>query len=66
MPFGPGKYDTICSKVRKETGGSVLLIVIDGIYGPGFSAQATPDVIANICGVLRRTADDIEGSFSRA
>lgn len=66
MPLGPGKYDAICTKVREETGGSVLLIVINGIYGGGFSVQATPDVVARVCDILRKTADDIERSIPKA
>lgn len=64
--LGPGKYDAICTQVREETGGSVLLIVLGGIYGSGFSVQATADVVADVGTILRKTADDIEGSIPRA
>lgn len=66
MPLGPGKYDAICTKVREETKGAVLLIVVNGIYGSGFSAQVTPEVAAGICEILRSTADNIERSFPQA
>ncbi|HEV8189505.1 MAG TPA: hypothetical protein VGP83_17250 [Pyrinomonadaceae bacterium] len=66
MAVGPGKYDAACTKVREETGGSVLLCVISGIYGSGFSVQATPYVAAHIVEILRSTADQIEQSIPRA
>ena len=38
--FGPGKYDELCTAAREETKAvGVVLIVIDGEHGNGFSCQ---------------------------
>lgn len=57
---GVGKYDDACAAARKMTGGSVLLIVIDGKHGSGFSVSVLGDVINQVPGVLRYMADDID------
>ncbi len=62
MPFGPGKYDDVCTAARCATGGSVLLIVFDGDRGSGFSAQVAGALLGSIPGVLREVADQIEQS----
>ena len=45
MPIGPGKYDDLCTLLREragigEQGGGVLVIVLGGNRGNGFSCQA--------------------------
>lgn len=41
MPIGPGKYDDLCTLVRKRTKARcAIVIVIDGAKGSGFSCQA--------------------------
>lgn len=41
MAIGPGKYDKICTDVRQELNAKgVILIVIEGDKGSGFSCQA--------------------------
>lgn len=61
MPIGRGKYDDACTLARKATGAAgVLLIVVEGKFGPGFSVQATPDVIKRLPALLRSLADGIE------
>jgi len=48
MTFAPGKYDEVCTLVRNAvgisdgTGGGVMLIVLGGNKGNGFSCQADP------------------------
>jgi hypothetical protein len=67
MAFGPGKYDDITSRVRAEvgitdqTGGGVLVIVLGGDRGDGFSCQADaattlaiPDILENVSKQIRR------------
>jgi hypothetical protein len=61
MPVGPGKYDDLCTYVRERTGGSVVLIVVDGSKGPGFSVQANlattmllPDLLEHLAAQIRR------------
>ena len=72
MAIGPGKYDDACSRVREEVGisdgdgGGVLLIVIGGHLGNGFSCQADlqttlalPDMLEMVAAQIRR--DSIGG-----
>jgi hypothetical protein len=46
MALGPGKYDDLCTYVRKKAGitpdmnGGAIVIVIGGLHGDGFSVQA--------------------------
>ena len=62
MPRGPGKYDDICTQVRKASGAQgVVLMIVDGTHGHGFSIQvATRDIQHEIAGMLRQAADQIE------
>lgn len=61
MPLGPGKYDDWCTKVREETQAEgVILVVIGGEKGSGFSCQLTLEDLSGIPVVLRTIADEIE------
>jgi hypothetical protein len=62
MALGPGKYDRACSEARKRTGAhTVVLIVVGGVAGNGFSVQShDPLVQTRLPSVLREIADDIE------
>jgi hypothetical protein len=61
MAIGPGKYDHLASFVRKwATAKAVVLIVVDGDKGSGFSVQAHGDIASSLPVLLRRIADDIE------
>ena len=46
--LGPGKYDELCTLVREKAGitagdgGGVMVIVLGGDRGNGFSVQADP------------------------
>jgi hypothetical protein len=68
MALGPGKYDALCTRIRNEVGlggdfidgGGVLLIVIGGEDGNGFSCQADvettkqlPDLLENVARKIR-------------
>jgi hypothetical protein len=67
MALGPGKYDAVCTvalEAAKAEG--VLLIVLGGQFGSGFSVQASPEVLAVLPLLLRQAADEIEGSFPSA
>lgn len=48
MPIGPGKYDDYCQEILMKTKArGVILIVVGGRRGDGFSAQLTKsDAIA--------------------
>jgi hypothetical protein len=61
MALGPGKYDDLATLVRANTSArGVILLVIEGDQGGGFSVQATADIIVRLPTLLRRIADDIE------
>lgn len=57
----PGKYNDACTAARALTGGSVVLIVLNGKKGAGFAMQAeSPVIIDGLPALLRRLADNIE------
>jgi hypothetical protein len=61
MAFGPGKYDDLASHVRgvAEADG-VLLLVINGTRGSGFSAQLPLALTLSLPEILRDIADQID------
>lgn len=67
MAFGPGKYDSLCTEVReKAKAEGVLLIVVNGTFGEGFSCQVTDEILFALPGMLRYIADEIERSGAKA
>jgi len=67
MPLGPGKYDRSCSQVREETNaGAVILIVLGGDLGSGFSVQAFPSLLPGLPTLLRTVAAELEASCGQA
>ena len=62
MAEGPGKYDDACTAAREITGGNVILIVIGGKKGAGFSVQGEdastilllPDILEQLSKQLRK------------
>lgn len=66
MPLGPGKYDPLCTHVREQAGAAgAIVIVLNGVYGSGFSVQSTMDITAELSLMLREIADQIEASFGK-
>ena len=60
--IGPGKYDAEATMVQQSTEAhGVIVIVIGGNRGEGFSCQATADVTLALPKLLRTMADQIEG-----
>jgi len=55
-----GRYDARCEDLQRALGGSVLLLVIGGGAGSGFSLCVQPEDLAGLVHVLRSTADQIE------
>jgi hypothetical protein len=60
----PGKYDELCTYVREQAeAGTVILIVLGGNKGHGFSVQTTledsrtflPELLENVAADIRRT-----------
>lgn len=68
MPIGPGKYDDLCTTVRKSAeADTALVIILNGKKGSGFSVQtADLGVLAQLPALLRNTADQIEQSGGTA
>ena len=64
---GPGKYDDIATTAREAAEAEgVILIVLNGNKGTGFSAQfASLGLVQSIPAVLRQVADQIESDESR-
>jgi hypothetical protein len=61
MAVGQGKYDDLTTLVREGANAEgVIVIVIGGSKGSGFSVQATFEVTAKLPALLRKIADDIE------
>lgn len=67
MPVGPGKYDELanhCFKEAKARG--VVLMVLDGEHGNGFSVVGDRSTLAYIPQLLREMADGIERDMRSA
>lgn len=63
MSLGSGKYDDLATLVRERSRAqSVVVIVIDGERGSGFSVQSWGDITAHLPLLLRDVADKIEAS----
>jgi hypothetical protein len=62
MNDGPGKYDDACTAARESTQAQgVLLVVLGGNKGNGFSAQFVgADMVGRVPELLRVVADQIE------
>ena len=68
MPLGPGKYDELCTMVAEkagiteQTGGAVIVIVLGGNKGNGFSCQADFLTTLSLPTILENTARQIRES----
>jgi hypothetical protein len=62
MARGPGKYDELCTYVMdKSDASAVIVIVLGGNAGSGFSVQSIhPMVEDSMPSLLRAVADQIE------
>lgn len=61
MTIGPGKYDAEAMTVMESAKAKgVILIVIGGDRGEGFSVVATPEVTWALPDMLRSIAKDVE------
>ena len=65
MPMGPGKYDDVATIAGVMSGAScVIVAVIDGNQGTGFSVQSTSkEIVEELPALLRLMADEIETSM---
>lgn len=63
MPLGAGRYDEEVTELRERLKAQgILLLVVNGERGSGFSAQLSTDDVFALPSVLRQMADQIEGS----
>jgi len=62
MTIGPGKYNDVCTYVRKRTRArAVILLVLEGSSGEGFEVQtADPMLLLRLPQLLREIAESIE------
>lgn len=61
MAFGPGKYDELATEVRtKAKAEGVLVLIVNGVRGSGFSAQLSLDLTLTLPAILRDIANQIE------
>lgn len=64
--IGAGKYDSACTLVRETTQAEgVILIVLSGNKGTGFSVQATLPTTLQLPTLLRYMANLIEADFKK-
>jgi len=64
MLRGPGKYDDLATYCREKThADGVILMIIGGEQGEGFSLQATPQVLFAAPRALRILADQLEADL---
>lgn len=64
MPHGPGKYDDECSLVRAATGAHcIVLLVLGGTRGNGFSVQGTLAAQAALPAILDEVARGIRADL---
>lgn len=60
MAIGPGKYDKLCTALRKQTRAkAAIIIIIDGQHGSGFSCQADLITTVELPELLEQIARDI-------
>ena len=64
MAEGPGKYDDLCTEVRKKAGAvGAMLMIFEGSEGSGFSVQIPGVLLPMVAEFLRDTADQIEADL---
>lgn len=64
LPLGPGKYDDLATSVRHcARAEGVIVIVIKGDSGSGFSVQANLEITLALPTMLRDMAEEIEKSM---
>jgi len=64
MALGPGKYDAVTTLARGLTHAqAVVLIVINGVHGSGFSVQSVGAPMAGLPDLLEALAADIRATL---
>lgn len=63
MPVGPGKYDYLATMVRRDAeADTVVIVVLGGKLGNGFSVQANYPMTHELPSLLRAVADEIDAN----
>jgi len=63
--LGPGKYDQLATHVREQAQAlGVVVLVLEGAHGSGFSVQAPATVAMRLPQLLRQLATMIEAEHS--
>lgn len=63
MPAGPGKYDYLATYCREQTNADVVVVMIRGGSGSGFSVQTREPIHPHmLAAILRDIAAEIERS----
>jgi hypothetical protein len=66
MPLGPGKYDDLCTYVRRQAkADGAVVIVLNGNKGHGFSVQADLMSTVLLPELLETLAADIRKSHGK-
>ena len=64
MPIGPGKFDSLCTHAREQSGGVAAAVVILSEDGcGGLSVQCPADYQRHLVAIFRNVADTIEREF---
>lgn len=67
MTAGPGKYDDLATYVREQAQArGVVVIVIEGDKGSGFSVQTTGTFVIRLPTLLRSIADTLDEDLPRS
>lgn len=65
MPTGPGKYDDLCTEIRNRTlADGVVLIVLGGVRGPGFSVQLPFELRHRLPDILETMVQSIRAELA--
>ena len=66
MALGPGKYNALVTRIMdKAPAQGVILIIINGVLGSGFSVQATAKITAGLPTLLQRSLTGSSAIFSQ-
>ncbi len=67
MPEGPGKYDDLCVDILRKTNAEcVLVVVVNGNRGSGFSVNSVNHkIVFEIPEMLEHMAEQIRDSFPK-
>ncbi len=65
MPAGQGKFDDLCTYVRKKADGiAAAVVVLHGKDGAGFSVQCPKEHSRMLASIFRHVANEIDREFS--